>query len=258
MRLLLALGLLALFVAPTAVADPVVIAHHTPGDVFHEDHYFAKTGDTHHFAWFSATTAMPGPITIKYDFRSQGGFANLITAGQKAMAEKAMADWSAATGGKIVFVLDTSAAASDIINIGTGDLAALGFVSGPGGVLGLGGFLVAPTHAGPVHSFSDGVAWQDFAENWDTTIGNGNPVGTFDYFTVVAQEIGHAIGLGHTDNTGVTNMMNGNYGGEQTVLSAIDIGHIRSLNPIPEPSAPVLFGIGCLIAGTGVRRGRKA
>ncbi len=203
--------------------------HHTPGDPSHEEHYFVMTGDLDHFAWFSATPATPGVITVKYDFRALNGFTNVITPGQKARVIDALNVWSAATGGKLVFVQDIVAPAADIVNIGTGDLAAVNpmFTSGPGGILGLGGGFF--THGGPIHLITSGVAWQDFAENWDETLGNGNPPGTFDYFTVAAQEIGHALGLGHTDNTGMTNLMNGVYLAEQTMASMIDIDHIQSV-----------------------------
>ena len=140
--------------------------HHGPGNGVHKEHYFTTTVHAHHFAWFSSTPASPGPITIKYDFRPQAGFANLITAGQQANTVTALAAWSAATGGKVVFEQDTVAAAASIINIGTGDLAALGFVSGPGGTLGLGGGDF--DHSGGNHAISSGVAWQDKDETWDT------------------------------------------------------------------------------------------
>ena len=99
---------------------------------------------------------------------------------------------------------------------------------------------------------------------WDTVIGNGNIGSTVDYFTVVVQEIGHALGLGHTNMIAGPDMMDGIYGGEQTVLSVADISHIQSIYGVgaatlPEPNSMVLFAIGaaCLIRLGWSKRSRS-
>ena len=251
---------------PPVVGDGESLAfyapHHGP-DAFHSPHYFAMTGDVHHFAWFSSTPATPGPIVIKYDFRPDiysivAGGSNTITPAEMARATDALTAWSAATGGKVTFMLDTVAPYSSIINIGSG------VIDGVGGILGLGGG--AFSHGNPgTHSITGGVAFQDSSETWDTMIGNGNPLGTFDYFTVVAQEIGHALGLGHTDNDGSSadDIMDGSYVTAKDFYSTDDIDHITSVYGvassavIPEPASLTLLSIGGL-ALLGTRwRGRR-
>jgi len=229
----------------------VLTPHHQDLGGSHNTHFFSQTFDAHHFAWFSSTPGSPSPITVLYDFRSEGAFANEITTAQRDRVIDALDNWTTATNGKLQFVQNTTTARNNIINIGTGNLAAVGSFSAPGGVLGVGGGFF--DHSGGLHAITGGIAWQDFAETWDTTIGNGNPAGTFDYFTVAAQEIGHALGLGHTP--GAMDIMNGTYNGERTLYTASDLGHIQSvygLNAIPEPSGLcVMLLVGAML---GMRR----
>ncbi len=146
-------------------------------------------------AWW---TNADEPVVIRYDFRDHNGATNLITEEQQALAVEALQRWSDATGGKIVFEHDTQAPASQIINIGSGDLAAFGHVSGVGGVLGLGGGRVILDAEG--NFVATGVAWLDADEHWDNTPDNGDPPDTVDFSTVVSHEIGHTLGYADTNS----------------------------------------------------------
>src|SRR5262249_10586176 len=181
---------------------------------------------TPHHAWKDHDPSTPGVIDIWYDFRAQSGFTNRITAGQKSLVQTALAMWADATKGRIKFIQNTSAPAEDIINIGTGDLAALGGTSAPGGVLALGGAVYSDDGS---YSVASGVAWMDMAGKWDEVIGNGDPPGTYDYFTIASHEIGHALGLDHIEGLPWGNIMDEEYTGEKTHLSAIDRDRIRAI-----------------------------
>jgi hypothetical protein len=224
------------------LSDPILFGesrtvyapHHTdpghPGTP--TTHFFQETGDADHFAWLDQDFSTPSVIDINYDFRDLNGVTNVITAGQMIMAELALQAWENATLGAINFIRNTTAPRADVVIIGTGDLSALGGTSGLGGVLGLGG---GTFNHNAVHTITNGSAWQDSAETWDEIFNNGNPTGTVDYFTIAAQEIGHAIGLGHTNDLAGPDLMDGSYIviGEQTVASANDIAHIQ-----------VVYGVG--------------
>ena len=150
--------------------------------------------------------------TIRFDFRDQDGFSNLITDEQQSVALTALEEWSRATSGRVAFVRDTNTPTSDILNIGVGDLAAFGMQSAPGGTLGVGGGNVSIN--ADDNAQVRGIAWLDSKEVWDTEIGNGNPTGTHDFFTVVAHEVGHVLGYPDTQRgSGITNRL---YNGERT------------------------------------------
>ena len=78
-------------------------------------------------------------INVYYDFRSLGSYANQISSTEISLSEQALHLWADASQGRLNFIRNTTAPATDIIDIGLGDLAALGAVSAPRGILALGG-----------------------------------------------------------------------------------------------------------------------
>lgn len=173
---------------------------------------FGETQEVHLPPWWQG---LEGPVTIKYDFRDVGEFQNYISDEQKALVEDALATWSEASGGMVQFVQDTDAADHEIMNIGTGELEAFGHASGQGGKLGLGGGAVSREETGEI--IVAGTAWLDVTENWDETIGNGDPAETVDFHTVVGHEIGHVLGFNDSFvyHTGETSIMQGYYDAER-------------------------------------------
>ena len=180
-------------------------------------------------SWQSGSENCNEPFSIRYDFRDQSGFRNQINPDQQRIAVAALNSWSDAANHRLTFVRDTEAASDRILNIGVGDLLALDFQSRPGGTLGLGGGNSTGLKG---QSAVRGAVWLDHQETWDTQIGNGNPSGTHDFFTVVAHETGHA--LGYQDTIGGLGIMNSQYTGE---LSAAAIAQIVQAAPVPTTSA---------------------
>ena len=150
------------------------------------------------FTWADQDLSTPEVIDIFYDYRDLETFANQITAPEIALAEQALVRWSDASGGRLNFVRNTTAPSDSIINIGKGDLAAVGLSSVARGTVGVGGGTFS--HLDGQLSLTSGIVWLDAADAWDLEVGNGSPSGMFDFSTVVSQEIGHALGGTQTTN----------------------------------------------------------
>jgi len=67
----------------------------------------------------------------------------------------------------------------------------------------------------------------------DNILGNGNQPYKIDYFSIVAHEIGHALGLDHSDGLPGPSIMDSVNRGEFTGPSASDVSLIQELYPPP-------------------------
>jgi hypothetical protein len=204
------------------------------------DHFLLGTGAGEHYAWADQIPATPEVIDIGYDFRPIGTFANQITVEEEQVAMRALQEWSNATQGRIRFFRDTVSPMSNIINIGVGDLAAVHpTFAPPGSTLGLGGGNTATVNG--KHILTDGFAWLNALKTWAT--GASQPDGSTDFFTVVAHELGHALGLadlkGPVDPAS-PDIMDDFYNGPLAGLSPIDVSDIRAVYPVAPliPNAP--------------------
>lgn len=197
-------------------------------------------------------------IDVYYDFRPTiMGQPNWITPWQASSTVSALQTWSSVSN--LNFIQNTWAPESQIINIGVSP------IDGQWGILGQGGY--SYTNAGGSWHIAGGVVDMDAYENWDPILGNGNPPGTFDFFTVTAHEVGHALGLDHSGNG--NDLMYPYYTGEKTWVSLTDMANIQSLygtglsnggtgkfaslEAVPEPSTIALVGIGLIILAWKMR-----
>ncbi|MBS0202259.1 MAG: heme-binding protein [Planctomycetes bacterium] len=158
-------------------------------------------------AWFGVDAT---PTTIHYDFRDAGGITNAITAQQMADTEQVLNAWSEASGGRVTFVQDTQADASQIVNIGVGDLTSLNLSTSGGQVLGTSNHLLTTVDG---EATSVGTVWLNGAMTWTDASVADPAQGGIDFNTVMAHEFGHMLGM--DDNSAESGIMNPLYTGPQ-------------------------------------------
>jgi len=126
------------------------------------------------------------------------GLPNLITEAQKERAREIFEIYGAYLG------IQFYETASSGIQVATGDLYALDYVSEPGGVAGLGG---------------GNIALMDKAENWGTSEFGGA------WFNTAIHEIGHCLGYDHAYDLEPYTTMGAGGGGDKVYPGINDLAH---------------------------------
>lgn len=191
---------------------------------------------------------IPSGVSCSPDCVS-GTFSDLssfMSLGFLTEIQNAFAAWSAVADLTFVQVADSGTAFNAAGALG--DIRLGGHVfDGPSGILAHGYYppVNGTSAAGDIHF--------DVADAWK--IGFGGP--GFDIFTVMAHEIGHAIGLDHTAVPG--SLMNPFYTEAFLGLQADDIAggqFIYGVAAIPEPEIYAMMGLGLALMGFVARRRR--
>ena len=190
-----------------AEIEPQVYTLNFPGGLDEPGHRDIPTELQTHLLADSDTS--PGITTMPYNFKSAYGFDpngnvlfNFITETQKQRARQAFELWGAHLG---VQFIET---ATDGVTVATGDVRAINPAAqtGPGGIFGLTGPALDPATGLLVPT-----AIMDAAEAWDDGFGRTDDVNKISWFETAMHEIGHLLGLGHTNELAPPTIMNENF-----------------------------------------------